>query len=69
MSDTPSQPVKPNLPLFIVFVVESNVLCTKQTLLKEDGSPIMIQDGFVQEQFALVLGNGFEELTRLTSIW
>ena len=56
------------LPLFLVFVGESNVLTTVQRINK-DGGEAFKDVSFIQAQFSLILDGGFGELIRLTKLW
>ena len=67
-SAPPPQPLKPKLPLYLVFVVDSAVMHKKQTLVKDAGDT-MVLDGFVKAQFMVVPSNGFDELVSLTKNW
>lgn len=54
----------PPLPVFLVFVVQSNVLLTVQTIKRIDGSAksAMKRVDFVTKQFSLCLGAEFNPI-------
>lgn len=62
-------PPSTDLPIFLVFVGQSNLILQKQTIKKEKGGDFEDPDKFVARQFSLTLGSGFEELAAVVEKW